>query len=153
MNTQYYRGIRFERSIFVELNLKTGYAIGNQLNFLDVPQLSHAYVQGIEAFTDSQLAKTPTTNSVFEDAAKTQVLMTFKQLDDQRYENIPYYTLMATNNGGLIRNFHDLQININSSYAFMGGTTATAGKSLAFVFYYSYQPQYSRPAGMVVKKK
>lgn len=135
-----YKGFRFQKSIFVELQLKTGYSAGQFLTFLDVPQLRGMYVQGIEAFTDAQVTKTPTQNAVIEDAAKKEMLLSFFEMNDAKFENIPYYTLIASNNGGLIRPFKDLKININKSGVFVGGTTATALKSLAFCFYYSTTP-------------
>jgi hypothetical protein len=143
MNTQVYRGFHYDRSIFVPLILPSGYATGAFITFADVPQLRGAHVQGIEAFTDAQLTKTPLQASVFEDAAKKEMMMTFVEDADNRFENVPYYTLIASSNGGLIRTFKDLKININKSGVFIGGTTATAGKSLALVFYYSNLPLHA----------
>ena len=94
-------------------------------------------MQGIEAFTDLQLGKTPTQNTVFTNSAVKDVLMTFVEGNANRFENIPYYTLVSSLNGGLVREFKNLKININKSFCYLGGTTAVANTSLAFTFYYS----------------
>lgn len=137
---RYYKNIVFEKSIFVELKLTTTPAAGVVTTFLDVPQLRGMYVQGIEAFTDTQLTKTPNLTTVFAAAAAKEMLMTFAQGVDNRYENVPYYTLISSLNGGLIREFDNLKININKSYVFIGGATATVNHALAFNFYYSSKP-------------
>ena len=129
--------IVFDRSIFVELKLTVTPAAGVFMNFLDVPQLRGVFVQGIEAFTDSQLTKTPIQSTVFANAAAKEMVMSFTEGSDIRYENIPYYTLVAANNGGLIRKFKNFKININKSGVWMGGATATVNHALAFVVYYT----------------
>jgi len=139
----YYKNIVFDKSIFVELKLTT-VATGTLITFQDVPQLRGSYVQGIEAFTDGQVTKTPTQNTVFAAAAAKEMLMTFVQGQENKFENIPYYTLISSNNGGLIREFRDLQVNINKSYVFIGGTTATANHALAFTFYYTVAPLFAK---------
>lgn len=140
----YYKNIVFDRSIFVELKLTTAPAAGVITQFQDVPQLRGSFVQGIEAFTDAQLTKTPTQNTVFAAAAAKEMLMTFVQGQENKYENVPYYTLISSLNGGLIREFRDLQININKSSVFIGGSTAIQNTSLAFVIYYTKAPIFAK---------
>jgi hypothetical protein len=132
----YLKNIRFEKSITVELKLTTVAANGT-LNFADVPQLKGAIVHAIEAFTDSQVTKTPSGNTVFANAAAKEMLMTFVEGNEEKVQLIPYYTLVAANNGGMIREFKDLKLNINKSNVFITGTTATANHALLFTIYYS----------------
>lgn len=127
------------KGIFVELRLTT-VATGSILNFQDVPQLKFAYVHEISAFTDSQITRTPSGLSVFENAAAKEMLMTFVEEQDNKFEYVPYYDLVPANNAGLVRKFNNLKININKSNVLIGGTTATANKALAFYIKYSLQP-------------
>ena len=136
----YNQNIRFDKSILVEVVLTSGYAAGSTIPFPDVPQLRGKYVQGIEGFTSSHLTKSPNNNTVFENGAAPEVLVTFQEAEKKRYENVPFYTLIAANNGGLIREFKNLQININACQLKMGGTTGTAGRVVVFNFYYSDRP-------------
>lgn len=129
----------FDRFIFVELQLTT-VAAGTTLQFADVPQLNNAKIQAIEAFTATQVTKTPTQKTVFANAAAPDMLMTFmNRQSDKQFENMPYYTLIRSNNGGYILRFPNFKININTSYVWIGGTTATVNHALAFGIYYSNQ--------------
>ena len=128
------------KSIAVELKLTLTPAIGATQTFLDVPELKGKYIQGIEAFTDGQVTKTPTGNTVFAAAAAKEIVMNFYEMSEIKHKNIPYYTLISSNNGGLIREFDNLKININQSNYYMGGTTATINHALLFQFYYTDKP-------------
>jgi hypothetical protein len=132
--------MRFEKSISVELKLTTN-SNGTSLNFLDVPQLRGKYIQGIEAFTDSQVKKTMTQTDVIADAGKTGLLVNIVVDSDTVLENLPYYTLISTYNGGLIREFKNIKININKSNVYIGdGTSIVANTSAFFTFYYTDKP-------------
>lgn len=125
------------KSVCVELKITGTPAVGLSQTFLDVPELKGKFVQGIEAFTDSQVTKTPINNTVFANAAAKEILMNFYEMSEVKHKNIPYYTLISSNNGGLIREFDNLRININQSNFYMGGTTAVQNTSLLFMFYYT----------------
>jgi hypothetical protein len=132
--------MRFEKSISVELKLTTN-ADGTSLNFADVPQLRGKFVQGIEAFTDAQVKKTMTQTNTIADAGKNGLLVNIVVDSDTILENLPYYTLISTYNGGLIREFKNIKININKSNVYIGdGTNIVANTSAFFTFYYTDRP-------------
>jgi hypothetical protein len=132
--------MRFEKSISVELKL-TSNSDGTSLNFADVPQLRGKYVQGIEAFTDAQVKKTMTQTNVIADAGKNGLLCNIVVDSDTILENLPYYTLISTYNGGLIREFKNIKININKSNVYIGdGTNIVTNTSAFFTFYYTDRP-------------
>jgi len=132
--------MRFEKSISVELKL-TSNSGGTSLNFADVPQLRGKYVQGIEAFTDAQVKKTMTQTDVIADAGKNGLLCNIVVDSDTILENLPYYTLISTYNGGLIREFKNIKININKSNIYIGdGTNIVTNTSAFFTFYYTDRP-------------
>lgn len=132
-----FRNPKFQKSIAVELKITSAPAFGLTQTFLDVPQLRGKFVQGVEAFTDGQVTKTPTGLTVIAAAAAKEILMNFFEGSTNKQENVPYYTLISSNNGGLIREFNNLEINMTQSNYFMGGTTATINHSLFFLFYYT----------------
>lgn len=131
---------KFEKSILVELKI-TSTTSGNTLAFNDVPQLRGKYVQAVEVFTATQVAKTPTQLTTVADAGKNGILVNFDVNSEVVFENIPYYTLISSNNGGLIREFKNLLININKSNIYIGdGTNIVANTSALFCFYYTDKP-------------
>jgi len=128
---------RFLRSISVELKL-TSINNGTSFQFQDVPQLKGMFVQGIEAFTFAEVAKTPTQTPVIQDAAKNGILVNLVEDNLVKYENIPYFTLIAADNAGLIREFKNYKVNINKSGVYIGdNTNLTINESVFFTFYYT----------------
>lgn len=132
--------MKFVKSITVELQFNNP-ATGNSVQFLDVPQLHGKYVQGVEAFTAAECSLSPTQNTVIADGAKNGLLMTFIQGNDKVIENLPYFTLIAKENAGIIREFKNLKININKSSAYIAdATNIVSGTVALFTFYYTDSP-------------
>ena len=125
------------RSYLVEVNLSTAVATGNRYNFLDVPQLRSAYVQGVEAFDITGLAVSPNGKTVVSAAGSLSILVTLCVGDKEDIFQMPYYTLIAKNNGGIIREFYNKQINLTKSYIQLVGVAGiAANESCIFNFYY-----------------
>jgi len=125
------------RSYLVEVNLATAVATGNRYNFLDVPQLRNVYVQGVEAFDITGLAVSPNGKTIVSAAGSLSVLVTLCVGDKEDIFQMPYFTLIAKNNGGIIREFYNKQINLTKSYIQLVGTTGlAANESCIFNFYY-----------------
>lgn len=128
---------RFLRSILVEIPLTTTTA-GSTINFADVPQLRNKFVQGIETFTNAQITKTPTQKTVIGSLYGANFLVNLLTDSETTFEYIPYYTLIPANNGGLIREFKNLKININKSNIYISSATGlTVNESVVFNFYYT----------------
>lgn len=135
---------KFHKAITVELKLTTTPAAGVQINFLDVPQLTGKFIQGIAAYNSDQSTKTPNNLSVISSNAQQDFLMTFVEKNTEKYQDLPYYDLVPANNAGFIRLFKDFQLNINKSYCLIGGATAAINEALLFTFYYSDAPTDSK---------
>lgn len=130
---------RFTKSIIVELPI-TAIANGTTLNFNDVPQLRGKYIQGIETYTNNEVGKTPTQKNVIALANLSSFLVNLVTDNETVFENIPYFTLNANANAGIIREFKNLKININKSNIYIAsGTGLTVGESALFTFYYTDQ--------------
>lgn len=122
----------------VELNLPT-ISVGQRYTFLDVPQLRYnaVTIDGIESLTASQLATSPNLKTLVSSTGMLGIVCTFVVDETEEIYQIPYFTLNAASNSGLIRDFQNKRINLVKSYATILNTTGlTAGQSLAFNFYY-----------------
>lgn len=137
----------FKNSILVELNVAT-VATGQKYNFLDVPQLRGKYIHAIEAFSDSHLTKTPQGNTVIANAAIKDVLLVLVVGEEEKIQKIPYYTLVSSANGGFIRMFNNMQVNIVKSYIQLVSNNMTNGHSVVFNFYYKDQIQQNAGKSM-----
>lgn len=124
-------------SLLVELNLDT-LSVGQRYAFADEPQLraGTAFITGVEAFTSDQVSTSLNQNAIVPVAANFTVV--FAVRETEYIQNIPYYTLVSSLNGGFIRMLNNKQINLSKSYAICNNVTGlTAGQSLLFNFYYT----------------
>lgn len=127
-----------QNSYLVEVNLTT-VAVGQRYYFLDVPTLRAPYifVQGIEAYNSSQVTLSPNGANIVTAAGATGLVVTFAVRETEEVYQIPYYTLISSANGGLIREFANKQINLTKSYVTILDATALApAQSAIFNFYY-----------------
>lgn len=132
---------KFLKSILVELPL-TATANGTTLNFNDVPQLRGKFVQGVESYTNFDVAKSFTQRDVLPQARVSNILVNLVTESETVFENLPYFTLNTYYNGGLIREFNNLKININKSNIYIASSVGLlTTQSLLFTFYYTDRPQ------------
>ena len=127
-----------QNSYLVEVNLTT-VANGQRYYFLDVPTLRAPYifVQGIEAYNKDQVSLSPNGFTIINPAGALGIVVTFAVRETEEVYQIPYYTLIASANGGLIREFANKQINLTKSYiTVLDSTALQAGESAIFNFYY-----------------
>jgi len=126
-------------SYLVEVNLTT-VANGQRYYFLDVPTLRAPYifVQGIEAYTSDQVAVSPNNSNIVSPTGATGIVLTFAVRETEEIYQIPYYTLVAGYNAGMIREFANKQINLTKSYVtILDSTNLIAGQSAIMNFYYT----------------
>lgn len=127
-----------ENSYLVEVNLPS-ITLGQRYTFLDIPQLRYNAVtmMGIEAFTASQLATSPNNKTVISGAGSVNIVCTFVVNETEDIYQIPYYTLISSNNAGLIREFQNKRINLVKSYiTILNVSGLNANESVMFNFYY-----------------
>jgi hypothetical protein len=125
-------------SYLVELNLPT-ISLGQRYTFLDIPQLRYnsVIIEGIEAFSVDQLAVSPNNKTIVSTAATLNLVLTLVVDETEELYQIPYYTLISSENAGLIREFANKRINLVKSYVTILNTTGlTAAQSVIFNFYY-----------------
>lgn len=127
--------LKIKNAIQVEVTFGT-VAAGQKYYFPDVPQLRNVTTHGLEAFASTQLTTTPNGKTVFSNTYVPTVMVVLSVGDNEDVYQIPYYTLISSNNGGFIREFADLKININKSYLQLNATGITAGHAASLVWYY-----------------
>jgi len=116
-------------------------------NFLEIPNLSrnNVVVYAIEAFGYSQLAVTPSGNDIIGGAATTdsvtaQVVVTLmNDKKDQFVYQMPYYSMIRSNNGGFLILLEPRIINLTDCYVQLTSTTNIAAGEVACFNLYYYQ--------------
>jgi len=130
-----------KRSQLVEAQFTGTVAIGKKYPFTQVPNISrnNIIIYGFEVFTATQLATTPSNNTVVPAAAVNAIVITF--VDDNNVERIyqiPYYALVTSLNGGFIRMVKPFILNLTKSYVQAVSVTNISTDQVASVnLYYS----------------
>jgi hypothetical protein len=127
-----------KRSQQIEFRLTGSIATGKRYFATDIPNLSalNCVVYGIEFFSSSQEATTPTGNTVV--GTTTGIAVTLRDNKKQEFMyQIPMYTLIRANNAGLIVLLKPRIINLTDCYVQLTNTTGiTLGESVAANIYY-----------------
>jgi hypothetical protein len=127
-----------KRSQQIEFRLTGSIATGKRYFATDIPNLSRnrTVVYGIEFFSATQEATTPTGNPVV--GTTTGITVTLR--DDKKQEfmyQVPMYTLIRANNAGLIVLLKPRIINLTDCYVQITNTTGlTLNDSVAANLYY-----------------
>jgi len=130
-----------KRSQLVEAQFTGTVAVGKKYAFTQVPNISrnNIIIYGFEVFTATQLATTPSNNTVVPANAGHHITITF--VDDNNVERIyqiPYYSLISSLNGGFIRMVKPFILNLTKSYVQCVQTTNISTDQVACVnLYYS----------------
>lgn len=131
--------IIISNTILVELNGRTYSSAGQRFFFNDVPELRGAKVYGIIAHLNASDYNTSTTGTTIigTTQARQSLLTVVTEDSKQPVQRIPVYDLNPINNGGLIRMFANIPINIQKSFVEITGTSGfTTNDTFAFTFIY-----------------
>ena len=127
-----------KRSQQIQFVLAGSVGVGRRYFATDIPNLSrnNVVVYGIEFFTASQQATTPTGNTVV--STSTGIAVTLRDNKKQEFMyQVPQYTLIRANNAGLIVLLKPRIINLTDCYVQLTNTTSiTLGESVAANIYY-----------------
>jgi hypothetical protein len=127
-------------SYTTEVKLNTTPAVGDRIPFNDIPILRQGQVkiQGIKCYDAVALTKSPNNNTVVAAIAVSGLTLTFQvDANEEQVKEVPVYDCIPYYNGGIIRAFNNLQINLTKSYLVVEDTTnLTGGTSLVVEFVY-----------------
>ena len=92
---------------------------------------------GIEAFSASQITKSPNDAVVANGDILGQAFMSLDVGGSQPIQNLPLSTLLTSNNNGIMKEFGNLKLRLNKSYlSFPDPSIITAGEVILLNFYY-----------------
>jgi hypothetical protein len=127
-----------KRSQQIEFRLTGSIAAGKRYFATDIPNLSrnNIVVYGIEFFSATQEATTPTGNTVV--GTTTGITVTLRDNKKQEFMyQVPMYTLIRANNAGLIVLLKPRIINLTDCYVQITNITGlTVNESVAANLYY-----------------
>ena len=127
-----------KRSQQIEFRLTGSIATGKRFFATDIPNLSalNCVVYGIEFFSATQEATTPTGNTVV--GTTTGIAVTLRDNKKQEFMyQVPMYTLIRANNAGLIVLLKPRIINLTDCYVQLTNTTSiNVNESVAANIYY-----------------
>jgi hypothetical protein len=130
-----------KRSQLIEAKIVGAPTAGKKYPFTQVPNISrnNIVIYGFEAFTADQLAVTPNGTTVIPSGAGAEVVITFVDTDNvERIFQIPYSTLISTNNGGFIKMVKPFALNLTKCYAQLVSTNnMSASEAISLNLYYS----------------
>lgn len=129
-------------SYLAEINFTAAGAAGQRVYFKDIPTLTPRdgktviETVGLEIFCSSDLSVSPNGNALVSVANLATLLVTLTVGSKERCFLIPANTLRSTTQGGLIRRFFNMPINIVKSYVQVVAAGIAAGQSVCFNYYY-----------------
>lgn len=127
-----------KRSQQIEFRLVGSIATGKRYMAVDIANLSrnNIVVYGIEFFTSGQQTTTPTGNSVVSTSTGINVTLLDNKKQQFMYQ-VPMFTLIRTNNAGLIVLLKPRIINLTDCFVQITNITGlTLGDSVAANLYY-----------------
>jgi hypothetical protein len=129
-------------SYLAEIQFTQAGAAGQRVYFKDIPTLTPRdgkttiETVGLEVFSISDLNTSPNASPLISDANLATLLLTLTVGSRERCYLIPCNTLRSVLQGGNIRRFYNLPINIVKSYVQVVSPGIAAGESVCFNFYY-----------------
>jgi len=125
---------------FIELTVPAGVSIGTSIKFPTDDELNLKSVSALESYDDGILVRTPANAPVVTLAKGAAVVLFLYDNNKAKFYGLPYNSINTTQNSGILRQFKDLNINLNKSYIMITSVAAiVAGDALAFSFMYDYQ--------------
>lgn len=117
-------------------------AYGQTYYFEDIPNISTGNIKlwGIEAYTDTQAAKSPDGLTVIANADAKNLAVTLVTTQDnfKQVENQPYYNFIRSNNGGLMVSLAGIQVQLTKCYIrLLGAGTLAQDQTALFNLYYT----------------
>jgi len=125
-----------QKSYFLELNFPTAGSNGKRYYFQDIPQLRNVKTCAVEAICADELTTSPNNKTMVSLANSKFCLITLAVQDTEVVFQLPVYSLFTNEQGGILKQFKGLNINLVKSYVTTTGAGPGVNESLGFVFYY-----------------
>lgn len=129
------RPIQRSQTIFVTMPTNT--SVGTKVFLPDIPELRDALVDGIEAYTDNELAADLQGQPVVSIAGMQSLVVNLIQESDRRAQDFPLQSLLATAYGGIFKEFTGWRLNWQKCYV-QAVSAAAADQVVALNIFYHY---------------
>lgn len=129
-------------SYLAEINFAQAGAAGQRVYFKDIPTLTPRdgktviETVGLEVFTRDDLSASPNGATMITSANLATIALTLTIGSREKCFLIPCNSLRTVVNGGIIRRFYNLPVNIVKSYVQVFAAGIAAAESVCFNFYY-----------------
>lgn len=126
-----------QRAQTIFLTIPATATSGAKVFLPDIPELREAYVDGIETYTDAQLAFDLTTTALITSTDIAGLVFNLVQQSDRRGQDFPLQSLLAVAYGGMYKEFTGWRLNWQKCYLQLVNN-APAGKAVALNIFYHY---------------
>lgn len=126
-----------QRSQTIFLTIPAGAGQGAKVYLPDIPELRDALVEGIETYTEDELAADLTGTSLVGIAGMQGLVLNLVQESDRRAQDFPLQSLRAVSYGGIYKEFTSWKLNWQKCYLQLV-TNAPAGRAVALNVFYRY---------------
>ena len=129
-------------SYTTEIKLPASPATGDRIPFNDIPLLRQGQVkiQAIKCYDATALSLSPNNKTVVAAAAVPGLALTIQvDANEEQIKECPVYDLVPYYNGGIIRAFNNLHINLTKSYLVIENSSVVTG-STSLVVEFIYEP-------------
>lgn len=130
--------LKIKNSYLVELNLGAATpAAGQQKNFKDQPFLNGKFIYGIEVLTATQLAVSPSGNTMIVTGDVPNFTFTAQLGKERPIDTMSLSSLYPTDNAGFYREFNPFQMDFTKSFVkLVSSSGLAANESICFNFFY-----------------
>jgi hypothetical protein len=132
------RPIQRSQTIFIDIPANA--QLGSTVYLPDIPELRDAVIDGIETYTDTELAFSLTGNPVVTVAGIREATLNLVQESDRRAQDFPLQSLLAVAYGGIYKEFSGWRLNWQKCYLQLVGT-ASASTTVVLNVFYHYEPK------------
>lgn len=132
------RPIQRSQTIFIDIPANA--QLGTTVFLPDIPELRDAVVDGIETYTDQEVAFSLTGNPVITTPGIREATLNLIQESDRRAQDFPLQSLLAVSYGGLYKEFSGWRLNWQKCYLQLTGANAAATTVVLNIFYH-YEPR------------
>jgi hypothetical protein len=126
-----------QRSQTIFIPIGAGATLGSKIFLPDIPELRDALVEGIETYSDAELATDLQGNSVVDVTGIADCVLNLVQESDRRAQDFPLNSLLAVQYGGIYKEFTGWQLNWQKCYLQLTGGNP-AGKTVVLNVFYRY---------------
>lgn len=113
------------RMKLVWVTLSAGLTQGATVRFPDVPEIRGKKIIGIEGYTTALLSNTPDLQPCITNVDAVNVSVVLKDASDERVQDVPFSTLVPTNNAGIWKQVTPFAPNWQGSYVRLVDTPGT----------------------------